>query len=1085
MAEAVIEVLLENLSSLIKKELGLFLGVHQEMKRLSSILTTIKAVIEDAEEKRFTNKALQNWLHKLQDAAHLLDDILDEYFTQSLGIEYQGLKFGSTAKVQCSCLSSFHSKDVLFHYKIAKKMKDIRVRLDEIAEERLKFHLREVVTERVEIMEWRQTTSVITQPQVYGREEDKEKIVDFLVDSASDFEDVPVYPIVEDFKLKRMIKAIIESTSRHACEDLDLEPLQGRLQDLLRRKRYLLVLDDVWNEDQEKWFKLKYILACGSKGASILVTTRLTKVASIMGTTHPHQLSMLSDDNCWEVFKHRAFGPDKGECTELVDIGKEIVKKCKGVPLAAKALGSLLRFKSEEKDWLYVKESKIWSLPQDENSILPALKLSYWNLPMKLRQCFSFCALFPKNEEINKQFVIHLWMANGFISSNERLEVEDIGDEVCNELYCRSFFDDTKTDEFGNITSFKMHDLVHDLAQSVMEDVCSCITIDNTATNLSEKTRHLSHYSAVTSNGQPSLNLHQFKSLKSYITPMNYSDCLPPDILMKCYSLRVVDIMHLKEVSSSIGHLKHLRYLNLSHGRFETLPDSICMLWNLQILRLDYCCYLRNLPNHLKYLKSLRHLYLEGCLFLSSLAPEMGQLSSLRTLNIYIVGKKKGFLLAELKHLNLKGKLHVKNLERVSSVMDAKEANLGGKDLKHLQLSWEKNEESQKQKNVEKILEELQPHMQLKILEVEAYMGVQFPQWMGNPTLKDLYLIELVDCKNCLHLPLLGKLPSLKKLKIHNMIHVQYLDDESYDGEVERGFKALETLKLYKLPNLVRLSKQDGENMFPCLSMMEISQCPKLTLPCLLSVTELRILERSNQLLLASIPNLCKLESLWFRCNKELTSFEDGMLRGLTCLKELHICDYTKLEVLPIELINSNALEELHIELCHSLEPLTEQVLQQLKSLKRLKIGWYPQFKFSAGFQFLTSLEDLIIGSCPEVEGIHEALQHITNLQTLCLFDLPNLSSLPEWLGNLELLKSLFISECPKLMQFPNSIQYLRNLKILHIHVCPELQRRSEKETGEDWHKIAHVPSIYTGSQSFLPDGYFGPRWFTTDLLFD
>ncbi|RDX65328.1 putative disease resistance protein RGA3, partial [Mucuna pruriens] len=175
MAEAVLDVVLGNLSSFIGKELGLFLGLDQDMKRLASLLTTIKATLEDAEEKQFSDRAIKDWLQKLKDASHLLDDILDECAYVALGLEYQGVK------VQSSCLSSFHPKHVVSHYKIAKKMKSISKRLEEIAEERTKFHLTETLPERrSKVMEWRQTTSFVTQPQVYGREEDVDKIVDFL-----------------------------------------------------------------------------------------------------------------------------------------------------------------------------------------------------------------------------------------------------------------------------------------------------------------------------------------------------------------------------------------------------------------------------------------------------------------------------------------------------------------------------------------------------------------------------------------------------------------------------------------------------------------------------------------------------------------------------------------------------------------------------------------------------------------------------------------------------------------------------------------------------------------------------------------
>src|ERR1044072_7803945 len=97
--------------------------------------------------------------------------------------------------------------------------------------------------------------------------------------------------------------------------------------------------------------------------------------------------------------------------------------------------------------------------------------LSYLNLKLSLRPCFSFCAIFPKDFVIVKEDLIHLWMANGFISARGNLEVEHVGNEVWNELYQRSFFQEVKTSEDGKIT-FKMHDLVHDLAQSTMGEEC-------------------------------------------------------------------------------------------------------------------------------------------------------------------------------------------------------------------------------------------------------------------------------------------------------------------------------------------------------------------------------------------------------------------------------------------------------------------------------------------------------------------------------------------------------------------------------------------------------------------------------------
>ncbi|KAI9111615.1 hypothetical protein K1719_017305 [Acacia pycnantha] len=498
---------------------------------------------------------------------------------------------------------------------------------------------------------------------------------------------------------------------------------------------------------------------------------------------------------------------------------------------------------------------------------------------------------------------------------------------------------------------------------------------------------------------------------------------------MKCYHLRVLDLKYLKELPSSIGQLKHLSHL-------------------------------QRLPNQFNYLKSLRHLHLEDCTSLSIMAPGIGQLACLKSLTQYVVGSHKGFLLSELKNLKLEGTLHIKHLERVTSVMDAKEANLAEKRLNELELSWERNEESQSEGNEEQILEVLQPHPQLNLLRIKGYFGTQLPHWMRIPALKDLTSLLLEDCKNVFCISSLKNLPSLSWLILKNMEHLRYVDDGSCVEGAARAFN-LEILWLKKLPSLKKLSREDGDNMFPCLRSLDINWCPKLILPCLPSVTTLKMFKECDRALLLSIQNLHNLEQLWFFEDKEVTSFPDGMLQCFTCLKELHIYRLEKLEVLPTELRSLKALQVLRIEECNNLQTLTEEALQGLCSLKELAILEYAKFKLSAGFQNLVDLKDLTIAGCPELEDLHECLQHVKGLQSLTLDDLPNLASLPDWFGNLRSLKSLTISRCPKLMSLPTDIQLLNNLKDLNIYACPELVRRCLEQTGDDWHKIAHVPRTY------------------------
>jgi len=162
------------------------------------------------------------------------------------------------------------------------------------------------------------------------------------------------------------------------------------------------------------------------------------------------------------------------EKSELESIGKEIVKKCGGVPLAIKALGSLMCLKSMKSEWLSVKESQIWDLPASENSILPALRLSYHHLPPHLKQRFDYCCVFPEDCYLEMDKLIKLWMADGFIPFKGSLELHDVGLDIFNELVWRSFFQDVR-EVYPGCIMCRMHDLIHDLAMSIMRFECSTL----------------------------------------------------------------------------------------------------------------------------------------------------------------------------------------------------------------------------------------------------------------------------------------------------------------------------------------------------------------------------------------------------------------------------------------------------------------------------------------------------------------------------------------------------------------------------------------------------------------------------------
>ncbi|XP_039690656.1 putative disease resistance protein RGA1 [Medicago truncatula] len=995
MADALLGVVFQNLTSLLQSEFSTISRIKSKAEKLSTTLDLINAVLEDAEKKQVTDHSIKVWLQQLKDAVYVLDDILDEC----------SIKSG-----QLRGLTSFKPKNIMFRHEIGNRLKEITRKLDDIADSKNKFFLREgtIVKESSnEVAEWRQTSSIIAEPKVFGREDDKEKIVEFLLTQTRDSDFLSVYPIFglggvgkttllqlvyndvrvsgnfdkkiwvcvsETFSVKRILCSIVESITREKSADFDLDVLERRVQELLQGKIYLLVLDDVWNQNQQleygltqdKWNHLKSVLSCGSKGSSILVSTRDKFVATIMGTCQAHSLYGLSDSECWLLFKEYAFGYFREEHTKLVEIGKEIVKKCNGLPLAAKTLGGLMSSRNEEKEWLDIKDSELWALPQ-ENSILLALRLSYFYLTPTLKQCFSFCAIFPKDGEILKEELIQLWMANGFISSKGNLDVEDVGNMVWKELYQKSFFQDIKMDEYSGDIFFKMHDLVHDLAQSVMGQ--ECVYLENAnMTSLTKSTHHISF----NSDNLLSFDEGAFKKVESLRTLL--FNLKNPNFFAKKYdhfplnrSLRVLCISHVLSLESLI----HLRYLELRSLDIKMLPDSIYNLQKLEILKIKDCGELSCLPKHLACLQNLRHIVIKGCRSLSLMFPNIGKLSCLRTLSMYIVSLEKGNSLTELCDLNLGGKLSIKGLKDVGSLSEAEAANLMGKtDIHELCLSWESNDGFTEPPTIhdEQVLEELQPHSNLKCLDINYYEGLSLPSWIS--LLSSLISLELRNCNKIVRLPLLCKLPYLKKLVLFKMDNLKYLDDdESEDGMEVRVFPSLEILLLQRLRNIEGLLKVERGKIFPCLSNLKISYCPELGLPCLPSLKLLHVLGCNNELL-RSISTFRGLTKLWLHDGFRITSFPEEM------------------------------------------------------------------------FKNLTSLQSLVVNCFPQLESLPEQ----------------------NWEG-LQSLRTLRIIYCKGLRCLPEGIGHLTSLELLSIKNCPTLEERCKVGTCEDWDKISHIPNIQKRSR--------------------
>lgn len=883
--------ILKKLGSLISNETSLISDVRDEARKLHSTLSAIHARLLDADEKKERSHLIQDWIGKLNDVVYEADDVLDLIAGKDL----------------CRHHSRFHDKvteffssnnSLVFYYKVGHKIKEIRNRLDEIAKDMSQFHFIERTCDRgtIKARSKDETHSFVLESKTFGRGQNKKDIIDLLM--RVDFEEnVSIVAIVgmgglgkttlaqlvyndnmvenqfdqrmwvcvsDDFNVKLLVRKIIQEATEKDPGDLTMNQLQEHLRKTIGEKKYLLVLDDNWNEIPHEWESLLDLLVGGAKGSKILVTTRSKKVASTMGVTSPYFLTELSEDDCWNLFKKLAFG----EGSELVHpnlmaMGKEIVKKCKGVPLAVKTLGNMLWDTTDETQWSSILNSELWELPKDENGILPALKLSYDHLPSYLKECFAYCCLFPKDHEIDKDMLVKLWMAQGYLqSSNGDQPLEAVGDQYCKELLSRSLLEKVDLGKYGP-TCIKLHDLVHDLAQSV----------------ISRRVHHVRQVPSqiidpklirtLTFDDGENVLLPKFSNIRA----LNLSGLVSPPQ----FFLPPPQLFAPLKLPNSISSLTHLRYLNLSDNNIRKLPSSICNLCHLLTLDLTDCKELRELPKDIWKLVSLRHLMIEGCDNLTSGPSGLAKLTSLRTLDVFKVGR---CTLSGLNNLiYLRGKLCIKNLGNARR--DASKLDLmileGKKYLQFLELDWyvSPNDEEDSKRD-EMLMKCLQPPPHLKQLRVRYFAGVRLPIRMINDdsssSLPNLVKIVIDYARQLHHLPAFHQLPCLKILHLGVLDSLEYIDDTSgmplsslpinntsnleIKGKIKTFFPSLKELGLSSLP---RLKGWWNEVKAEGTSSMEEDQSQQLMMPAFPCLTTLHIYDCRS---LSSIPLHPSLERL-------------------------------------------------------------------------------------------------------------------------------------------------------------------------------------------------------------------------------
>ncbi|TYH47167.1 hypothetical protein ES332_D11G392400v1 [Gossypium tomentosum] len=1059
--EAALSVFLELLGGKLLDSALNFVADHKQLrpqlKQWQSILPDIQAVLDDAEEKQIKNEGVKKWLEDLQDLAYDVDDILDEFAYEELRLRLNKSQAeASTSKVRkliptCCTSSNFAPTSFLFKNSMIPKVKEITARLNSLTTRRSSLGLSEILSQA--------PTSKGKQPRLHptsvldgvveyvGRHKEKTEMIEFLKGDNSN--GVSVLSIVgmggmgkttlaqfvyndatinqsfhhkawvcvsDNFDAVNITRTILKSIDPDSRDENDLNLLQVKLKEKLSGKRFLLVLDDIWNENYDDWTILRSPFGTGTH---IIVTTRLQIVSSIVDPLKAFHLDKLSDDDCLSIFtQHALKARNFDEHLQFKEIGEKIVRRCTGLPLAAKAIGSLLRTVKYHGKWERIYESEIWNLPEEQCGIIPALRLSYHHLPSYLKRCFAYCSILPKDYEFEEEEIILLWRAEGLLQQKAVPQIKDLGNQYFQDLVSRSFFQTSSKDKSRSV----MHDLINDLAQVVAGEICSKLEGDK-KWKFSNRTRHSSYIAGRYDTVKKFEAFDQVNSLRTFL-PLMFSinhqgACLTNvvlvDLLPRLGYLRMLSLSGYKitELPDVFENLKHLRYLNFSRTLIKCLPDSLCTLYHLETLLLRRCYRLQRLPSKMGNLVNLHYLDIRGASSIERIPFRIDKLKNLQRLSDFIIAESDGCHIRYLKYLsNLEGDFRLFGLENVNG-KDAGESKLYEKQgIDRLVLHWRKKFEnaSRKKEVEERVLDSLCPPKKLEQLVIENYGGAKFSTWIADPSFKNMLSLKLHNCKNCKSLPSIGRLLLLKDLSISGLDQVHKIGAELFGENQSNAFPSLESLYFDNMLNWEEwdLCEDDEQvSKFPSLRFLSIRECPLLLgrLPTILQTLQTLEIYECKRLVvsISSFPFLCELR---VEGCEELVDEGSLSVQKVTSLKDR----------IMLRFANS---ETFCISGCKELGSLSQIGLRLV------------------GHRFIT-----IVG-CPRLVSLEteERLQldKIPGVESLNIGDCERLNRLPEALHAFPLITRIQLENCSGLVCFAES-NFPPALKELRIGNCVNLQ---------------------------------------------
>ncbi|XP_055802455.1 putative late blight resistance protein homolog R1B-16 [Solanum dulcamara] len=402
--------------------------------------------------------------------------------------------------------------------------------------------------------------------------------------------------VSQEYCARNVLLGLLSSTS-----DEPDDQLADRLQKLLKGKRYLVVIDDIWTT--EAWDDIKLCFPDCNNGSRILLTTRNVEVAEYSSSGKPpYHMRLMNFDESWNLFHKKIF---EKECfsPEFEKIGKQIAFKCGGLPLAITVIAGLLsRMGKTLDEWQRIAKNVNLVVSTDlEAQCMRVLALSYHHLPSHLKPCFLYFAIFPEDEWIYVNKLVELWAVEGFLNEEEGKTIEDVAKTCINELIDRSLIFIRDLSFCGTIEICGMHDVIRELCLREARNMNFVNVIgENSDQNSCAQSMQCSFKSRsrISIHNEEELAWCRNSEAHSIITLSRFK-CVTLELSFKLVRVLDLSTTECPIFPSGILSLIHLRYLALCFyprlqqypGSKEAVPSSIIDI-PLTILSL---CYLQTL----------------------------------------------------------------------------------------------------------------------------------------------------------------------------------------------------------------------------------------------------------------------------------------------------------------------------------------------------------------------------------------------------------------------------------------------------------------------------------------------------------